>query len=150
MRYVIVCLALLLSVPATAEIYLVARNKIEGTDLTGVTFLSSKQMPTLESCAAEQKAARTTGFQIFSRIYYKTHKGFSAQMQLYCAESAQVMSVFQAQSLANYTYLVTIENNRVNVQPFDNLGHCTSKAGNNNQTSSTRFCAKSQQALREP
>lgn len=148
MRYLIACLILLFSIPASAEIYLVARNKIEGTDLTGVNFLRSSQMPTLASCTAELKAARTTGFQIFSRYYYKTRKGFSAQLQLYCAESSQIMSSVTPNGLGSYTYLVTLDGPRVSMQPFESLGQCTAKAGKNNQASATRFCAKSQQELR--
>ncbi|MGH8492915.1 MAG: hypothetical protein ACRERR_07390 [Moraxellaceae bacterium] len=137
-----------ISLPAHAELYLISRNKIDGTDLTGATFLRSSQMTTMASCEAEIKAARTTGFQIFSRLYVKTHKGFSAQMQLYCAESEQSISPFAPKVLGSYTYLVTIAGNRLQLQAFENLGQCTGKLGAGKQTSNVQFCAKSTQSLK--
>lgn len=131
-----------------ADIYLMARSKLEGTDLTSVAFLRDSRMDSLAACEAERRAARTTGFEIFRRVHYVTHRGYSAQAQLYCLESPQELTPLGPRSSISYMYLVDIDATRLRLTLFDNLGKCNAIAGSGNQQSATRFCARSQQLLR--
>lgn len=133
-----------------ADMYLMARGKLEGTDLAFVNFLRDRRMPDRAACEAERRAGRTTGFQIFARVYVVTHRGFSAQLQTYCVESdQQVAPLPPGQGGAvGYTYLVDVQDGRFKLTPFDSLGQCNAAAGSSSQASEARFCARSNQGLR--
>lgn len=148
-KLLIAALGLIFASPAChAEIYLMASSKLEGTDFTSVAFLRDSRMDSLAACEAERRAARTSGFEIFRRIRYATHRGFSAQGQLYCLESPQELTPFGPKSSISYVYLVDIDATRLRLTPFDSLGKCNTAAGRGNQQSATRFCAHSTQLLR--
>lgn len=145
---ILVALALLLgSSSALADIYLLSRNKLEGTDYTGAAFLSHPQMTTLAACEAERKAARTTGFKLFARLYFVTRKGLSVQDQFYCVDSQQKIAAFQARGFPEHTYLITLKGNAMALESHPSFGACMTRAGEGNQSSPNRFCAKSTQGL---
>lgn len=133
-----------------ADMYLVARGKLEGTDLTVVSFLRDKRMTDRATCEAERRAARTTGFRIFARVYVRTNRGFSSQLQTYCLESDQQLAPLPtgSGSSVSYTYLVEATDGRLKLTPFGSTGECTAVAGPGNQTSEKRYCARSQQLLK--
>lgn len=142
---------LLASSACQADMYLMARGKLEGTDLAFVNFLRDRRMPDRPSCEAERRAGRTSGFQIFARVYVATHRGFSSQLQTYCVESDQqvgALPVGQSGSVG-YTYLVEVADGRFKLTPFDSLGKCNAAAGTGNQASESRYCAGSNQSLRK-
>lgn len=148
MRLFALTALLLASSSALADVYLLSRNKLDGTDYTQAVFLSHPQMTTLAACDAERKAARTTGFRLFPRLYFATRKGLSVQDQLYCVESTQKFSAFNpGPAFQEYTYLINLNGNQLSVKSFPTLGACMATAGENNQTSPNRFCAKSKQSL---
>lgn len=134
-----------------ADMYLVARGKLEGTDLASVNFLRDRRMPDQATCEAERRAGRTSGFQIFARVYLMTHRGFSAQMQTYCLESDQQLEGLPAGPThgVSYTYLVDVKDGHFRLSTFDSLGRCNAAAGQGNTASETRFCAISNQGLRK-
>lgn len=144
----VAALLLATSTPALADIYLLSRHKLEGTDYTVIAALSHPQMSTLDACDAERKAARTTGFKLFARLYFTTHKGFSVQDQFYCVESDQKLTGFQPQAFTEYTYQVNINNNMLLLKPQPSFGACMAISGDGNQSSQKRFCAKSSQGIR--
>lgn len=101
-------------------------------------------------CEAERRAGRTSGFQIFARVYVVTHHGFSSQLQTYCVESDQQVGALPLNPAGSvsYTYLVETAGGKVKLTSFDSLGQCNAAAGNSSQASETRFCARSNQDLR--
>lgn len=134
---------------AQAEVYLMARGKIDGTDLVTVDFLSDPRMATLDACEAERRAARTTGFEIFRRVYVAKHRGFSSHLQTYCVESEQRLSPFRGQAqTVSYAFLVEVNGQKLRLTAFPDLGACQDVGGRGNQQSATRFCARSRQQLR--
>lgn len=145
----ITALALLLAAGAChAEMYLVARSKIEGTDYVSVNFLSDAQrMSTRDACETERKAAQTTGFQIFASAYVATRRGMSATMRYTCLESKQKFSRLGPPRGRGFTFLVEVSGRRFSVTPFETLGQCQAVAGRGNQASETRYCAQSSQRL---
>lgn len=147
MRILMAFALLLGSSSALADIYLLSRNKLEGTDYTGAVFLSHPQMTTLAACEAERKAARTTGFKLFARVYFLTRKGISVQDQFYCVESAQKIAAFQGRGFPEHTYLINLKGNSMTLEPHPSFGACMARAGDGNQSSPNRFCAKSTQGL---
>lgn len=147
MRFFVVLFLLFSSLPVSAEVYLLSRNKLEGTDLTQVVFLQHPQMTTLASCDAERKAARTTGFKLFARLYFSTRKGLSVQDQFYCVESDHQITQFRPGLYSEFTYLVSLKNNSMTLKTFPSLGACTTAAGPDNQSSRDKFCAKSGQNI---
>lgn len=147
MRLFYAALFLLASSPALADVYLLSRHKLEGTDFTAAYFLSHPQMTTLEACEAERKAARTTGFRLFSRLYFATHKGRNLQDQLYCVESDQRFTPFRPNPTVDFTYLITLDKTKMKVKRAASLGACMAMTGQDGELSSNRFCAKSPQDL---
>ena len=145
---ILVALALLLgSTSALADVYLLSRTKLDGTDYTQAVFLSHPQMTTLAACEAERKAARTTGFKLFARVYFVTRKGLSVQDQFYCVDTTQKIATFQGRGFAEHTYLINLKGNAMSLEPHPSFGACMARAGEGNQSSPNRFCAKSTQAL---
>lgn len=148
-RHLIAALVLLLTGAAChADIYLVTRNKIEGTDYVSVNFLHDPQrMNSREVCEMERKSAQTTGFQIFAGAFVMTRRGMSATMRYSCLESKQQFSRLGPARGRGFTYLVEVSGRRFSVTPYDTLGQCRAVAGRGNQASETRYCAQSTQRL---
>ena len=143
----VAALLLATSTPAIADIYLLSRNKLEGTDFTAAFFLSHPQMTSLASCEQERTAARTTGFKLFARLYFGTRKGLNTQDQLYCVESEQKFTPFRPNPMVEFTYLITLNNSRMTVEPMQSLGTCSAIAGRDSGLAKNRFCAKGTQSL---
>lgn len=141
---------LLASSLCQADMYLVVRGKLEGTDLAFVNFLRDRRMADRPTCEAERRAGRTSGFQIFARVYVLTHHGFSSQLQTYCLESDQQVAPLPVGNPGSvgFTYLVDTKEGRFTLAPFDSLGQCNAAAGSSTQASETRYCAVSNQGLR--
>lgn len=143
----VAALLLATSTPAIADIYLLSRQKLEGTDFTAAFFLSHPQMTSLATCEQERTAARTTGFKLFARLYFGTRKGLNTQDQLYCVESDQKFTPFRPNPMIDFTYLVSLSNSRMTVEPMQSLGACSAIAGRDTGLSGNRFCAKGSQSI---
>lgn len=148
MRLPALMILLLTSTNGLADTYLLSRQKLDGTDVTAAVFLSHPQMTTLAACEEERTAARTSGFRLFSRLYFSTRKGLSAQDQLYCVQSDQKFTPFRPNPMIDFTYLISLDNATMTVKSMPSLGACTAVAGRDSDLSRNRFCAKSGQALR--
>ena len=146
-RMIIIIALLGASAASHAELYLVVRNKIDGTDYVNVSFLADARMKTRDSCETERKAAQTTGFQIFSGTTVLHTRGASSQMRYTCLESRQKFTRQGSSRGTGFTYLVDVQGKRFTATPYSSLGQCQATAGRGNQSSETRYCARSVQRL---
>lgn len=129
----------------TAQVYLVTRIKLNGTDLTQVVFFRHNAITTMEACEAERNAGMTTGWNYFSRYYLKTLKGVSYGVDYRCVEGEQNMSVWRSGVPQDNFYLVRTTDNKLKVQPFKNFFACRDALGRRKEETIDAFCALSSQ-----
>lgn len=132
----------------TAQIYLVTRIKLNGTDLTQVVFFRHNAITTLEACEAERNAGMTSGWNYFSRYYLKTLKGVSYGVDYRCVEGEQNMSVWRSGVPQDNFYLVRTTDNKLKVQSFKNFFACRDALGRRKEENIDAFCAISSQAIK--
>lgn len=136
--------------PQPPFIYLVARIKLTGTDLTQTIFFNHRAITTMDECEAERTAGLTTGWQHFSRYYLRTLKGISYKVDYRCVGSELQLAPWRDGVPLDNFYLVRTVNNTLSVKPFRNFFACRDAL---RQVSATEdidnFCTISSQAVIE-
>lgn len=135
----------------TAQVYLLTRIKLNGTDLTQVVFFRHNAMNTMEACETERNAGMTTGWNYFSRYYLKTLKGVSYKVDYRCVEGDQNMSVWRKGVPQDKFYLVRSTDNKLKVQTYKNFFACRDALRSATKEENIDvFCALSSQDIRKP
>lgn len=133
---------------APANVYMVARVKLTGTDFTQVVLFRHNAITTLEACEAERQAGLTTGWNYFSRYYLQTLKGISYKVDYRCVEGEQQFAAWRKGMPLDNFYLITTFNNRLQVQPQRNFFECRDALKRISQGESIdTFCGISSQAI---
>lgn len=109
---------------AGSRIYLVARIKLIGTDLTHAVFFRHQAIDTLAACEAERTAGLTTGWNYYNRYYLQTIKGFSYKVDYRCTQSEQHIAYWRRGVPLHNFYLVTTGDKKLRVQSYDNFFAC--------------------------
>jgi hypothetical protein len=138
--------------PATQQrIYLLARIKLNGTDLTQVVFLRSDAITSMEDCEAERNAGMTTGWVHYSRYYLKTLKGISYKVDYRCMQSDLHLDYWHRGNPMDTVYLVHTENGKLSLQTYSNFFRCRdalrSQIGRKAEETMDAFCGISSQNL---
>lgn len=138
--------------PATSQrIYLLARIKLNGTDLTQAVFLRSDAISSMEDCEAERNAGMTTGWVHYSRYYFKTLKGVSYKVDYRCVQSDLHLAYWHRGTPMDTVYLVHTENGKLSLQTYSNFFSCRdalrSQAGRKAEETIDAFCGLSSQSL---
>lgn len=130
--------------PNVPFIYLVARIKLTGTDLTQVAFFRHPAITTMEACEAERNAGLTAaGWQYFNRYFLRTLKGYSYTVDYRCVEGEQRLAYWRSGTPKGYFYLVRTDENLLRVQLFDNFFVCRNALGRKENIDA--FCGLSAQ-----
>jgi hypothetical protein len=138
--------------PAPApHIYLVARVKLNGTDLTQVIFFQSDAITTLEDCETERTAGMTTGWTHYSARYVNTLPGVSYKIDYRCVQSDQHLAFWHRANPMSTVYLVHTQGGKLGLQVFSNFFRCRdslrNEAGKTREESIDLFCATSSQSV---
>ncbi|MDF3030612.1 MAG: hypothetical protein K0R03_1170 [Moraxellaceae bacterium] len=112
------------ALPPPPFVYMVARIKLTGTDLTQVVFFSHNAIKTLQECETERQAGLTTGWQHFNRYYLKTLKGVAYEVDYRCVGSDQQLTAWRYGIPYDHFYLVQTRNNQLEAKPFRNFFAC--------------------------
>lgn len=137
--------------PPPAFVYLVARVKLTGTDLTESVFFRHSALSTLEACEAERQAGITTGWRYLNKYYLKTFKGFSYAVDYRCVGSdTQELSHWRQGVPSEYFYLIEIRNGKLLVTPYANFFACRDTLRQISAKEDVNaFCSLSSQSLIE-
>jgi hypothetical protein len=135
--------------PPPAFVYLLARVKLVGTDLTESVFFRHSALSTLEECEAERLAGLTTGWRYLNRYYLKTFKGFTYEVDYRCVGSdRQELGFWRPGMPSDQFYLVETHNSELQVTPFSNFFTCRDSLRKlSAKEDISTFCTLSSQAL---
>lgn len=129
-------------------IYLVARIKLTGTDLTQVMFFRHAAITTMEACEEERNAGLTTGWNHFSRYYLKTLKGIPYKVEYLCVQSEQRIASWQRGMPMDHFYLVRTSDKKLRVENHRNFFACRDALRvTTREESMDAFCSIASQAV---
>lgn len=132
----------------TTPVYLVARIKLSGTDLTQVIFFHHSALNTLEACEIERNAGLTTGWNYFSLRGLKTPKGVSYKVDYLCVESEQRLSYWNRRLPMDQFYFVRTTDKKLVIEAQSNFFHCRRVLRERTREESIdAFCALSSQLI---
>lgn len=129
--------------------YMVARLKLNGTDLTRVIFFRHDAIATLEDCEAERTAGLTTGWTHYNARYLQTLKGISYKVDYRCVQSEQHLEFWHSGNPESNFYMVRTRDNKLDVQAYRNFFSCRDalKHDGGSNESIDVFCAASSQRI---
>lgn len=132
------------------RIYLVARIKLTGTDLTQVVFFQHPAMNTMEACDAERAGGlmNNNNWSYFGRFYLKTLKGVSYKVDYRCVESETRLAYWRQGVPNNISYLVRTGDNKLMISNHSNFFDCRDALrAVAKEESVDNFCAVSSQTI---
>lgn len=106
------------------RIYLVARIKLTGTDLTQAVFFQHPAMTTMEACEAERAGGLMNNWSYFGRFYLKTLKGVTYKVDYRCVESETRLAYWRQGVPNSISYLVRTGDNKLKVSSHSNFFDC--------------------------
>lgn len=138
--------------PAPAEVatlvYMVARIKLTGTDLTQVVFFRHAAISSLEACEEERDAGLTTGWNHFSGYYLKTLKGIPYKVEYLCVQGEQHLASWQRGTPMDHFYLVRTVDKKLVVENHRNFFECRDALrATTHEESIDAFCSIASQAI---
>jgi hypothetical protein len=128
------------------HIYLVARIKLTGTDLTQVAFLRHPAISTMEACETERIAGlMAAGWQHLSKGFLQSLQTFAYTADYRCVQTLLPIARWRYGTNAGYFYRVTTTDSQLVVKEFDNFFAC--RRSLDKAESIDAFCARSSQAV---
>lgn len=111
--------------PPGTQVYLVARAKTVGTDVTQVAFFRHNAIITLEGCEAERAAGMTAGtWKRYPAHQIKAMRGTTLQIDYRCAASTLHFRHWHKAAPQAHYYLVRTPAEGLQVETFDNFFAC--------------------------
>lgn len=130
-----------------SNIYLLARIKLNGTDLSQTALLQERTITTLEDCEKERTAGLTTGWQSYHH-YLKTYKGVSYKVDYRCVVANQKISAWRSGAPLDSFYMVRSGENRLRLEKYRNFFDCRDALqAKGLKESVDNFCARASQRL---
>lgn len=134
--------------PVAVPIYLVARIKLSGTDLTHVVFFQHATLNTLEACEIERNSGLTIGWNHVSLRGLKTPKGVAYKVDYLCVESERRLSFWNSRLPMDQFYLVRTVDKKLVVETQPNFFACRRALRERTREESIdAFCGLSSQVI---
>lgn len=135
--------------PPGTQVYLVARAKTVGTDVTQVAFFRHNAITTLEGCEADRAAGMTAGkWKRYPAHQIKAMRGTTLQIDYRCVASTLYFRHWHRAAPQTLYYLVRTPAEGLQVETFDNFFACRRalRRGTAEETIDA-FCSISSQAI---
>lgn len=111
--------------PPGTQVYLVARAKTVGTDVTQVAFFRHNAITTLEGCEAERAAGMTAGtWKRYPAHQLKAMPGTTLQIDYRCVAGTQYFRQWRKAVPLSHYYLVRTPPEGLQLESFDNFFAC--------------------------
>ncbi|GAB1266228.1 hypothetical protein [Aurantivibrio infirmus] len=149
MKYLLMLLVILPlnALAQTTHTYLLGKYKLKGTTYTQVVFFEEKEVQGKDNCEKERIYGRGGSWRYYNHMVNRT-RGFSANVNYFCIETAINFGVWNDYAEYEHIYLIDIRTNNPVVTETNTYSNCLREMRKEQaKENHNYFCARSNQKI---